>query len=46
MTYFITFENMIAVEADTENDAKEEAIEKFVEILQRGEAHLEAEKEE
>ena len=35
MTYFISLDNQVAVEAETEEQARVEAMASFIEILQR-----------
>ncbi len=35
MTYFISLDNQVAVEAETEEQAREAAMDTFIEILQR-----------
>ena len=35
MTYFISLDNQVAVEAETEERAREAAMDTFIEILQR-----------
>ena len=34
-TYFIGLDNMVAVQAETEEEAREDAIQSLIEILQR-----------